>query len=251
VELWKRVKSSRREADLRWKVTGNMAADSVDFDTWISEKFVALNTDEAVFGPYVKSIVEGDETLEEKIEALDGILSELGDLDVEAFRKEILARWDQHLKAMACSSSNGVDGGSGEINLESKLESILRMNDDLKDTQPSSSQDKGPKGHTPDRALRAAILNQYQDSDDDLEAEGAAKSSSGGGGGAGGFSGLERNTNAERVQSEIKDKREREKADAAEKRAKDKEDRAKQKQQAQDRKDKAKKKATKVERKTR
>lgn len=48
-----------------------------NFDTWLSDKFRELNTDEAVFVPYIKSIVEGDETTDEKIDALDGILGEL------------------------------------------------------------------------------------------------------------------------------------------------------------------------------
>lgn len=54
-----------------------LESDGGDFDEWISERCRALNTDEAVFGPYIKSIVEGDEELEEKVEALDGILAEI------------------------------------------------------------------------------------------------------------------------------------------------------------------------------
>lgn len=50
----------------------------MDFDIWLSECLLDLKTDEAVFGPYIRSIVEGDEELDQKIEDLDGILSELG-----------------------------------------------------------------------------------------------------------------------------------------------------------------------------
>lgn len=50
----------------------------MDFDTWLSERLRELKTDEAVFGPYITSILEGDEELDQKIEDLDGILSELG-----------------------------------------------------------------------------------------------------------------------------------------------------------------------------
>lgn len=49
------------------------------FDSWLSTRFQQLNTDEAVFVPYIKSILEGDETLEEKIDALEGILGELAE----------------------------------------------------------------------------------------------------------------------------------------------------------------------------
>ncbi|ODN00323.1 Coiled-coil domain-containing protein 43 [Orchesella cincta] len=233
-----------------------------DFDTWISDKFKALNTDEAVFAPYVKSIVEGDESLEEKIDALDGILAELadGNFDVEAFRQEILSRWDlEQMRKKSAAVVNGSGCLNGGTDLESKLQSILKMTDELTGAKSTAADqaidNKGTKNlaQAPDSELRAAILSQYKDdsdSDSDDQGNGAVPKRSvpsGSGGGAG----LERNTNSERVLNEMKDRRDQEKADAATKRQKDKEDRAKQKQQAQDRKDKAKKKATKVERKTR
>ncbi|CAL8072005.1 unnamed protein product [Orchesella dallaii] len=233
-----------------------------DFDTWISDKFKALNTDEAVFAPYVRSIVEGDESTEEKVDALDGILAELanGNFDVEAFRQEILSRWDLELSRKKSAKANGGSGcfnenGSG-TDLESKLQSILKMNDDLSGTKSTTleqSSEKGTKNlaHAPDSELRAAILSQYKDdSDTDSDEQGTPNVvSKRANKGASGETGLERNTNSERVLNEMKDRRDREKEDAAKKREKDKEDRTKQKQQAQERKDKAKKKATKVERK--
>lgn len=45
------------------------------FDSWLSKKLQALNTDEGVFGAYIKGILEGDETEDEKTEALQSILS--------------------------------------------------------------------------------------------------------------------------------------------------------------------------------
>jgi hypothetical protein len=50
----------------------------MDFDTWLSERLLELKTDVSVFAPYIKSIVEGDEDYEDKVDALDGILVELG-----------------------------------------------------------------------------------------------------------------------------------------------------------------------------
>jgi len=55
-----------------------MAASMPDgFDSWLSVKLKALNTDENVFGFYIKGILEGEETQDEKIEALEGILGEI------------------------------------------------------------------------------------------------------------------------------------------------------------------------------
>lgn len=54
-----------------------MAAAVDEFSIWLGSKLQALNTDENVFGSYITGILDGDETLEEKIEALEGILSEI------------------------------------------------------------------------------------------------------------------------------------------------------------------------------
>jgi len=51
---------------------------SEEFQSWLNEQLRKLNTDENVFGSYIVGILEGDETTEEKTEALEGILSETG-----------------------------------------------------------------------------------------------------------------------------------------------------------------------------
>jgi hypothetical protein len=48
-----------------------------DFESWLSLKLKALNTDEGVFGSYITGILEGEESNDEKTEALEGILSEI------------------------------------------------------------------------------------------------------------------------------------------------------------------------------
>lgn len=48
-----------------------------DFESWLSCKLKALNTDEGVFGSYITGILDGEETLEEKNEALEGILVDI------------------------------------------------------------------------------------------------------------------------------------------------------------------------------
>lgn len=47
------------------------------FESWLNLLLRELNTDETVFCSYITGILEGDESLEEKSEALEGILSEI------------------------------------------------------------------------------------------------------------------------------------------------------------------------------
>lgn len=48
---------------------------SSSFDSWLSVKLQDLNTDEGVFGSYIKGILEGDESEDEKTEALESIFA--------------------------------------------------------------------------------------------------------------------------------------------------------------------------------
>lgn len=52
-----------------------MAVAANTFDAWLSKKLQALNTDEGVFGTYIRGILEGDESEDEKTEALESILA--------------------------------------------------------------------------------------------------------------------------------------------------------------------------------
>nr|CAI5852785.1 unnamed protein product [Callosobruchus analis] len=54
-----------------------MATALEDFPNWLNKRLKELNTDEAVFGTYILGILDSDETSEEKIEALQGMLSEI------------------------------------------------------------------------------------------------------------------------------------------------------------------------------
>lgn len=47
------------------------------FTEWLKKKLRELNTDENVFGEYITSILEDEETADERQEALEGILSEI------------------------------------------------------------------------------------------------------------------------------------------------------------------------------
>jgi hypothetical protein len=66
------------------KVEPSLRKERMEFDTWLSQCLLDLKTDEAVFGPYIKSILEGDEELEQKIEDLNEILTGLGNVSNKA-----------------------------------------------------------------------------------------------------------------------------------------------------------------------
>lgn len=55
----------------------NMAAVVDDFSLWLGNKLQALNTDENVFGTYITGILDGDESVEEKTEAIQELLAEI------------------------------------------------------------------------------------------------------------------------------------------------------------------------------
>lgn len=54
-----------------------MATAASEFEPWLNDKLKALNTDESVFGSYISGILDGDESFDDKKEALEGILSEI------------------------------------------------------------------------------------------------------------------------------------------------------------------------------
>ncbi|CAG7721309.1 unnamed protein product [Allacma fusca] len=250
-------------------------AEVEDFDTWLNDRLRDLKTDETVFGPYIKSILEGDEDFEERIEALDGLLVELqANLDVNTLREEILERWNQAQslakapKSGGASSSTGIDffsssaptssgqlksdcnGTSADESLANQMDTFMKLagldgSESSSSKTTTSSRDRGDIGA--DSALRAAILSQYcaNESSSEEDEEGAPKASKA----KGPLEGISKNDNVEKVLAENREHKEKARADHAKKKERDKEDRAKQKQAAQERKDKAKKKATKGERK--
>lgn len=54
-----------------------MAAAVGEFEPWLFEKLRKINTDEGVFGSYITGILEGEDSFDEKKDALEGLLSEI------------------------------------------------------------------------------------------------------------------------------------------------------------------------------
>ncbi|XP_034245480.1 coiled-coil domain-containing protein 43 [Thrips palmi] len=198
-----------------------MAADpcEIEFDVWLGGKLRDLNTDEGVFGSYIKGILNGDDSNDEKAEALQDIISEITESDIAEICKEILDHWQK------TESSQRTKDSTEEIDVENKLVKLLESQT-LQTVQQRQYTEE-------ERRVREAILAQYSqiqvqeeaeflDEEDDHDA------------------GLEKNTNFSSIQQAEKERREQARLDSHKKKEKDKEDREKQKQQQAEKKEKRK-----------
>uniref|UniRef100_A0A1B6DHY5 Coiled-coil domain-containing protein 43 n=1 Tax=Clastoptera arizonana TaxID=38151 RepID=A0A1B6DHY5_9HEMI len=199
-----------------------MAAVDEDFETWLSLKLRELKTDEGVFGHYIKGILEGEENLDEKTEALEGILVEITENDIPLHSREIIERWK---KFQSNKATNHVYTSEIVENVEEKLVKLLESN-----ALPTIVQ----KQYTEEeRKIREAILAQYsQTSDQESDPDDTCCEVK--------ENGLVKNTNVALVQQAEREKREKAKIDSQKKKEKDKEDREKQKQLQQEKKEKRK-----------
>ncbi|RZC37554.1 coiled-coil domain-containing protein 43 [Asbolus verrucosus] len=200
-----------------------MATAMEDFSSWLNRTLEELNTDESVFGSYIQSILDSDESSEEKMEALQGILSEIiqNDDEINKICNEILEKWQFHKPKEpppAQSSSEDVD---------MKLVKLLESQ--------SLATTKQKKYTEEERKIREAILSQYSQMTDD-EDENVESNQSGDHKEVS----LEKNTNVQSVLQAEKVKREQAKLDSQRKKEKDKEDREKQKQLREEKKEKRK-----------
>ena len=219
-------------------------ASSVDFESWLSDKLRALNTDEEVFKPYIVSILEDSEAGgddEDPAEAIDEVLAGMSDNESDNvnFRKLILERWQQEKSAPEKKSDQDTSSAeqtapSDTMDINARLASITgSQNEAYKSSRSSGSKNNGPE---PDRAVKEAILAQYAGA---VEEESEEESDDGD---------LGANSNADQVAREQAEHREKCKQAALAKKEKDKDDREKQKKLAEDKKKKAQEKTAKGER---
>ncbi|XP_064480264.1 coiled-coil domain-containing protein 43-like [Ornithodoros turicata] len=225
-----------------------MAAFCGDFELWLSDKLRALNIDPDVFGSYITGILEGNETEEEKSEALQGILTEVCEEGIGEIGEEIFSKWSALNKDV---EANG-DQKHEKCSVEAQLVSIM---------EEQAKSVVSEKVLSPEEVkLRQAILAQYAEVSDGEEDEFAPDIKPAVAVAATSVTGvsipkdkhasksLERNTNAETVLQAEKEKRDKNKQDHERKKAQDKVNREKQKQQQQERKDREKKRTQKGER---
>ncbi|KAH8249519.1 hypothetical protein KR032_010190 [Drosophila birchii] len=197
---------------------------SEEFKGWLNDQLRKLNTDENVFGSYIVGILEGDETTEEKTEALEGILSETGSDDINELVATILQKWlCSHVSADE-PPKKGLD-----IDVNAQLAKLLE-NQKLK---PAVNKER--EYTEEERRIKQQILAQYSQTavvnkdNDDSDSESDEDDG-----------GLAKNTNKSDVQALAKEKREQARLDSAAKKQKDRDDREKQKQLREEKKEKRK-----------
>ncbi|KAL1491064.1 hypothetical protein ABEB36_011717 [Hypothenemus hampei] len=198
------------------------ALENLEFTNWLDKKLQELNTDELVFGSYIRGILNGDETSEEKSEALQGILSEIVDYDIDITKicEEILEKW-QSLKPPTPTPTT-----ASNEDLNEKLAKLLESQSLATTKQKEYTEEE--------KKIREAILSQYSqmtDSEEEDHDQGASSEPK---------DQLEKNINAQLVAEAEKQKREQNRLDSQRKKDKDKEDREKQKQLREEKKEKRK-----------
>ncbi|XP_041469059.1 coiled-coil domain-containing protein 43-like [Lytechinus variegatus] len=221
------------------------AAICQNFGEWLSIKLDQLKIDQDVFGSYISSIVETDDSNEEeKSEALSGILGGILEDAVEETCHEILQKWKQISHSASDEKQVNGDAHLTESS-EDKMAAIMERHAATQVTKVTKS--------PTDSKQKAALLARFAEVSDGDEDEDYEPDYDGGkGGGAAGGGGLDdlffTNTNKVDVDRHEKEKREKAKLESAKKKEQDKLQREQQKQKAQDRKEKEKKRTQKQER---
>lgn len=212
-----------------------MEVTTVDgFNSWLNAKLREFNTDEGVFGSYITGILEGDENNEEKTEALEGILAEIIESNLNGFITEILDNWNKcHSVAAAAETAS-----KSKLDVDEQLAKLLENQKLATKVEREYTEEE--------RRIKQQILSQYSqlsesEHEEDDDDEGGAAGGGGGGPGAGSSEGgLMRNTNAADVAALVREKREQAKLESQQKKDKDKQDREKQKQLREEKKEKRK-----------
>ncbi|XP_023230214.1 coiled-coil domain-containing protein 43-like [Centruroides sculpturatus] len=227
-----------------------MAAPAENFEDWLNEKLKKLNTDQDVFGSYIKSILDGGESEEEKREALEEILGEVtnGD-DIASICDEIFLNWAS--KCELSSELINTESNKSNVDVDAKIASIMEAQAKSVVTERKITNE--------DKELREAILAHYSqvcetdevDGDDDATNRGSKEAGTSARSASTITSDpfIVKNTNVDDVIQAERIKREKSKAENEKKKAQDKLNREKQKQQQQQRKEKEKKRTQKLERK--
>ncbi|XP_038207576.1 coiled-coil domain-containing protein 43 [Zerene cesonia] len=196
----------------------NMAAVMTDFEPWLNDKLKSLKTDEGVFGSYISGILEGEDSVDEKKDALEELLSEIVENDITIHVNEIIEKWE------SCKPNEESPKQVSNIDVDIQLTKMLESQSLATTTRREYTDEE--------KKIREAILSQYSQLSDNEEEVGTVDDSEG--------ADLVKNTNALDVAAAAKERREQARLEAQKKKEKDREDREKQKQLKEEKKEKRK-----------
>ncbi|CAF4785552.1 unnamed protein product [Pieris macdunnoughi] len=195
-----------------------MAAVMTEFEPWLNNKLKSLKTDEGVFGSYISGILEAEDSIDEKKDALEGILSEIVDADITSHVNEIIEKWE------SCKPNDEGPKQVADIDVDIQLTKMLESQSFATTTRREYTDEE--------KKIREAILSQYSQLSDNEEETTFVDETEG--------SELVKNTNALDVAAAAKERRELARLEAQKKKEKDREDREKQKQLKEEKKEKRK-----------
>ncbi|XP_066498306.1 coiled-coil domain-containing protein 43 [Hoplias malabaricus] len=207
------------------------AAGREQFDSWLCSRLDALQLDRDVYGVYIRSLLEEEDSEAERLDALRATLSAMLEEDtVEEVCQQILQHWTDCL-----SQSSGTSN-------QDEVQAIASLIE--KQAQIVVKQKEVPEE---DKKRKEALLAQYANVTD--EEDEAAEEEESGALPIPTDKSLFKNTNVEDVLNRRRQQREQAKEDSHKKKEQDKMQREKDKLSKQERKEKEKKRTQKGERK--
>ncbi|KAK1160359.1 coiled-coil domain-containing protein 43-like [Acipenser oxyrinchus oxyrinchus] len=206
-----------------------------EFERWLNSRLDSLEVDRDVYGSYILGVLHEEDSEDEKMDAIQGILSAFLEEDaLEDVCTEIIKQW--------LDSSAGSKAKNDHVDAEVQaIASLIEKQAQIVVKQKEVSEEE--------KQRKAALLAQYANITDD-EAEDAGPEESGAAACTFDTSkSLFKNTNLEDVMNAKKMDREKAREDSHKKKEQDKMQREKDKLLKQERKDKEKKRTQKGERK--
>ncbi|XP_031456914.1 coiled-coil domain-containing protein 43 [Phasianus colchicus] len=216
-----------------------MAAPSVEaagpggFGTWLAARLEALGLDRAVYGAYIAGLLREEESEEERLEALRGVLAACLEEDLlNDVCREVVEKW---------SESQVVDAKEKKEDEVQAIASMMEKQARIIVKPKEISQEE--------KQRKAALLAQYANVTDEEDGDDEQDSSTATAVNIGSEKSLFRNTNVEDVLNARKLERELLRDEFQKKKEQDKLQREKDKLAKQERKEKEKKRTQKGERK--
>ncbi|MBN3312029.1 CCD43 protein, partial [Atractosteus spatula] len=210
-----------------------------EFESWLGSRLDTLEVDRDVYGVYILGVLQEEESEEEKMDALRGILSAFLEEDaLENVCREIVKHWTES-SALSAAENKSSDELQAIADMIEKQAQIV-----VKQREVSEEEKK----------RKQALLAQYSNITDDEDffnttTEAAEEEETGAASTFDSNKSLFKNTNLADVMNAKKQEREKAREDSQKKREQDKVQREKDKLAKQERKEKEKKRTQKGERK--